>query len=105
MVHITCFCLFIYLNLHACSSFRSSIEYEELLDRSNWYEDNASRNEVYDSEGDDSHYEENVSKLSGNNYKDTKRNFGRYYSSENYESEEYLNSDGKFKNSSNDTLN
>ena len=84
--------------LQTCSIITSSTEFEEPLDISYWYNDKTSENVYYDQDGYDNYYEENIPKLSENEYTERKRNLGGYYSSEYYESKEYSNPKGNFNN-------
>ena len=88
----------IYLILQTCFIIRSSTEFEDYLGSLDWYNDKTSENMYYDSYGDDNYYEENIPKLSENEYTGTKRNLDGYYSSEYYESKEYSNPEGNFNN-------
>ena len=94
----TCCRFSIYSILLTCSIITSSIEFENYLGTLDWYNDKTSENVYYNSEGYDNYYEENIPKLSENEYTERKRNLGGYYSSEYYESKEYSNPEGNFNN-------
>ena len=94
MVLFTYFRFLIFIILHDYYSIQSSFELEENFVDLNSYEDINSEKVFYDSEEDDIYHEESRPESWETKNTDRKRDFGGYHSSEDYDSEEYLISNG-----------
>ena len=94
MVLFTYFRFLIFIILHDYYSIQSSFELEENFVDLNLYDDITSEKVFYDTEEDDIYREESRPELWESKNTVRKRNYGGSRSSEDYDSEEYLISNG-----------